>query len=84
VCQGLRARAYDGMAEGGIDRRWMGTVTLGGRIKPRRGSGADAGGVGNACSDSGRMAWDMCLSGGKLVERKAVMAATKRPRSITA
>ena len=78
------ARAYDGMGEGGMDRRWMGTGMLGRRIEPRRGSRADVGGVVNACSDSGRMVWDVCLSGGKLVERKAVMATTKRPRSTTA
>ena len=61
-----------------------GTVeALGGRIEPGRESGADAGGVGNACSGDGRVVWDVCPGGGKLVERKTVMAAPERPRSAT-
>jgi hypothetical protein len=61
-----------------------GQGVLGGRIEPGRGSGADEGGVDNACSDDGRVVWDVCSAGGKLVGRKAVLTATERPRSATA
>jgi hypothetical protein len=61
-----------------------GDEALGGRIEPGRGSGADAGGVNSACSGGGRVVWDVSLGGGKLVERKAMMVATERPRSTNA
>jgi hypothetical protein len=35
---------------------------LGGRNEPKRGSRADDGGVGNACSGGGRVIWDVCLA----------------------
>ena len=69
--------------DGGMDRRWMGMGALGGRIEPGKGSGADADGFSNACIGR-RVVWDECPSGGKLVERKVVMAATEQLRLATA
>jgi hypothetical protein len=49
-----------------------------------KGSNANAGGIGNACSGDERVVWDVCPCGGKLVEMKVVMAASEHPRSTTA
>jgi hypothetical protein len=56
---------------------------LGGRIEPGRGSGADVGGVSNACSGDGRVVWDVCPGGEKLVDRKAVMTSRVRVGAVT-